>query len=488
MTLLNSVDNLVLRNPLIRRYHCSSFRLSHLWVYATIYFVVTVLLLFINIAGSDWARDATVGGAFFRSLYHQFLIMEIGVLWVWSALNSRAALNDEVANKTYDFFYLLPLSALQKLMGILIGKNLVTLLLAGVTLVPLTLFALFADISLAGQVDVLLVLFSVALCTNAVALLSSAISPRQQRKTSTGVWILFALLIGPAFLGPLLMGLHEIAPAPEKGIVRIAFYSAEIPIPLVVSALALYFDLWSVLGILRKFTNDGVPLFSRAGALLFLLGYEVVVFGFFFSHLPDGAASLSFVWLIVSLLPVMLLPVGSANDYAYYLEACGRAAASPGSSGKTMAWRFAWYSNLTLGLLLFVLWSVFYVVTAVICKVSPGTFLPDALVLASAYLFLQLLLEVYVMYRPAYGKIGILLAFVLLLYLFLPVILSLTLEAPVLRFFSPFVYMANFMAVDTSECVETWGYVLAANVLLCVIPAEVLRRRYTEILALRRTM
>lgn len=481
-------DNLVWSNPLIRRYSRSLFRRSHLWVYLTIYISVVLLLLFLNVVGRELDEESAIGRTFFQGLYHQFLMAEIAILWVWSALNSRSALREEVANKTYDFFRLLPLSALQKAVGILVGKNLLCLLLAVVTLVPMTLFGLLGGLPVSLQAQILLVVASVAFCVNAVVLLSSSASAKRQGKMGVGMGLVLLVFFGPFVFGPGLALLRAGAWLQEAATHHVTFYRIEVPVLMLIIFLALYFGLWNLLGILRKFTFEGALLFTRPAAILFLLGYELIVLGLFLPHLPGGKISLYSSWLVVSLLPVLSIPTGSINDRARYLEALGRRPAHPGSSGRGMLSLLLQQCNLSLGIVLFAIWLVFFVTVSHSERIATAQLIKDAVVLASCYVFLLLLLELCVVYEPIHGKIRVLIMFVLLLYLFLPLILAATLAVPSLHLYSPLGFLADFTSFDTPRRAGLWMAVLGVNVALGVVPALAIRRQYMQILSLRRTM
>ncbi len=488
MSRTTASDNLVWNNPLIRRYARSLFRRSHLWVYLTIYISVVLLLLFLNVTARTLDKDSAIGRTFFQGLYHQFLMAEIAILCVWSALNSRSVLRDEIANKTYDFFRLLPLSALQKAVGILVGKNLLCLLLAVVTLVLMTLYGLLGGLPISFQAQVLLLVSSVAFCVNAVVLLSSSASPKRRGKMGVGLWLVLLVFFGPIVFGPGLALLHAGEWLQEATTQHIAFYSLEVPVLMLIIFLALYFGLWSLLGILRKFTFEGAPLFTRPAAVLFLLGYELIVLGLFLPHLPGGKMSLYSSWLVVSLLAVVFVPVGSINDRAGYLEALGRRPAHPGSSGQGMRSLLLQQCNLSLGIVLFAIWLVFFVIVSHSERIATAQIIKDAVVLASCYVFLLLLLELCVVYEPIHGKIRLLMAFVLILYLFLPLILAATLAVPSLHLYSPLGFLADFMSFDTPRRADLWVAILGVNVALGVVPTLAIRRQYMQILALRRTM
>lgn len=488
MSLSKATQGLVLRNPLIRRYRCALFRPSHFWIYLTIYGSVVVLLLFINSSAREISGESILDSAFYRRLYYQFLAMQAVILWVWATLNSGSALRDEVANRTYDFFRLLPLSALQKGCGILLGRNLRTLLFAAVTFVPVILFGSLGGASFALQVQVVLVLFSMALFTNSAVLLSSSTVPRKQGNTSLTVWILAIILLGP-FLLPLLFSSSEaISQVHEAEKSFVAFYSLQIPALPLVTLVSLYFGIWNVLGIVRKFTFETEPLFSRKAAVLFLIGYEFIALGLFGPHLPSREGLVYFYWLIVSMVPVALIPVGALKRFDGYLECCGSLRADPNSPRKRMFSTLLLHSNLTLAVGLFVIWVVFAAFAGLMNRIGASELAPNFVVIASHYLFLVLLLELYVVYEPLYSKIHVLLVFIAVVYLFVPIILSCVLERPPLLLYSPFGFLACLLDPSEQSGMAVLSSVLAVNGLLCIGPALLIQRRYAHILALRRAM
>jgi len=482
--LSKTTKELILHNPLIKRYRYSLLRPSQFWIYLTIYTAVIGLLLFVNYSVRKIADDSVIDEGFYRNLYNQFLTVQVAILWIWAAINSRSAIRDEVSNKTYDFFRLLPLSALQKTSGILFGRNLLSLLFAAVTFVPIILFGLLGDLSVSFQVQVVLALLSIALFVNSLALLSSNTAPRRQGKTSIVLWVFFLIFIGPYFMFASFGAISQIFKAEEC---FVGFYSIELPVLLLITFIFLYFGCWNILGIVRKFTFETEPLFNRKAAFLFLLGYELIAIGLFLPHLSDKETPVYLFWL-VSLMPVILVPIGSLRNFDSYLECCGLLRLNSDSPKKGMTSTLLLHSNLALAIGLFAVWVIFSALMSLISHVGSSQFVFNAVVIFSFYLFLLLLLELYVVYNPIYNKIGLLLGFITILYLFLPIILSFALEIDPLRFYSPFGFFAHIFDPSENQDFPIRTSILIVNILLCIVPTLLIRKRYLHILTLRQEM
>jgi hypothetical protein len=471
------MSKLILSNPLIRRYRRSLLRPSSLWIYLTIYVAVVFLMLFLN----SVAERATIGlgrsSELFRNLYAQFLVMEAIILWVWAAYNSATAVKGEIANRTYDFFRLLPLSAMQKACGILIGRNLLALLFATASLAFVLLFGLLARIPPLLEGQIVFVLLAVALFVNSVVLLSSNTTSRNQAKTSTTIWILAAVFVGPMFLGPVLMVAKAVADAPEAESMYASFYGIHVPILLLIGLIALYFGIWNLLGVIRKLTFEGEPLFSRKAALLFLFSYEIIAMGLLLPHMPDPSGTIYPLWFLMSVVPAALIPLGSMRTFDDYLEHW----APPGPLVMFKQ------SNLTLHAGLFAIWVAFSVVPAVASKIDAMEFICHVTGILSFCMVLLLLLELYIVYQPVYAKIGLLLGFLVVTYLILPLILSATL-ADHLAYYSFLGFF--FQLFDPPRRMEPGVrvFVILMNVLLCVIPALLIGKRYASIPLLRQSM
>jgi hypothetical protein len=240
-----------------------------------------------------------------------------------------------------------------------------------------------------------------------------------------------------------------------------------------IGLLALYFGVWNILGILRKFTCEGEPLFSRKAALLYLLGYQIIVLGLFWPHLPDRTHALYPLWLLVSLIPAVMIPLGSLRTFNDYLERWSR---------------LSLHSNLTLMAGLLVSWVVFSAIVALADKMSLAEFAFHAVGIVSFCAVILLLVELHVVYQPVYSRIGVLLGFLAVLYLILPPILAVTMAVPSLHchgFFGFFFYVFDGSG-DLGTL--TKASVLVVNALLGVLLALPLARRYASIRLLRHQM
>ncbi len=279
------MNKLILSNPLVRRYYRSLLRPSSFWIYLAIYVSVVILLLFANTVSAGSMEIPY--DEFSRGLFTQFLVIEVFLLWGWATYNSATVLKGEILNRTYDFFRLLPLSALQKTCGLLIGRNLLALLFAAISLVPVVGFGLLGRLSPAMEGQIVFLLLAVALFANSLALLASGAASRTQTRTSTTVWILLVVFGAPFVLGALSSLIGAASKMHETQGYGIAFYAIRVPALLLIGLIALYFAVWNILGLVRKFTLEGEPLFGRTSALLYLLGYEVIALGLFLPFLPD---------------------------------------------------------------------------------------------------------------------------------------------------------------------------------------------------------
>jgi hypothetical protein len=217
------------------------------------------------------------------------------------------------------------------------------------------------------------------------------------------------------------------------------FFKIKIPILLLISLIALYFSCWIFKGILRRFTHEQEPLFTRKGALLFLLGYIFIAVGLYYTYIPKERSELIYTYWLLTLIPVLLIPLGSLRNLDKYIE-YSRFIQSRPKSRKTGLVPIVMYSNLALAIALFAIWttsSTGAIFFAECAAMKLGSNLYNIFVLLTCYLFLVLLLEMYVVYNPASNKIGLLLGFIAALYVILPLILSGIFESEIIYTYSP---------------------------------------------------
>src|SRR4030042_1546365 len=246
--------NLILNNPLMRRYRYSLLRPSQLWIYLTVFVAVIVLLLYMNYSFYQTKSETIDVEKFCRSIYYQLLVIQIVVLLIWATINSKSAIRNEIFNKTYDFFRLLPLSALQKTAGILLGRNLLPILFGAINFILLLIFGLLGGISSFLQLQVILLLLSAALFTNSVALLlSNTATIRKQAKTSIFVWILLIFVGAPIVLPSIFLTHRTIWQIQKVENYLVEFFNIKIPVLLLVTSIFFYLSIWNVIGLIRKF-------------------------------------------------------------------------------------------------------------------------------------------------------------------------------------------------------------------------------------------
>jgi len=404
------------------------------------------------------------------------------ILWIFGPFNSASAVKEEITGKTYDFFRMLPLSAYQKTTGILIGKNLVVLFLGAINCLFLIFFGSAGGLSVNLQIQVLFVLFSIMILANSIALLSS-INPAQKTKTNNALAVILLIyFLGPFFIVPIYIS--QETEQLEK--VTAWFFATEIPLLVLISLIALYFSCWAIKGILRKFTREDEPLFTRKGALLFMLGLELILLGLFYHYLGKGETEVGYTYWMLSLLAVIAIPFGALRTFDRYLEYIGLIREQSGSKMNSIS-RILLHSNISLVLGLFVVWSVGTFVTILLSNMELLRGLYRIWIVFSFYMFLTLLLELDTLYRPLSKKIRHLLVFIAALYVILPPILAAIFLSETIYVYSPCGFFWAIMQepyIKMPPLTSVW----VLNVLLCVVPILLIRKRYNHILKLRQKM
>jgi hypothetical protein len=469
-------------NPLILRYRYSLLRPQQLWVILLVYILIVSSLLFVTITLYRTQEAFVNYETFCKIHYYIFLSFQVLILWVWTSANSASAIRDEVSNKSYDFFKMLPLTASQKMHGILIGKNLMALLVAVINLLFLLFFGLQAKLNSALQFQYLLVLLSVTILVNSLALLASIVNPAKKHKKPG---IILAIIIGFYLLAIAVQGVIALfkADSPEKFTVK--FFHFDIPILILITLVSLYFSCWAVKGILRKFTKERQPLFSRAAAFLFLLGYEFITLGLFYSYLTEDTEIVYLFWL-ASFVPLVLVPLGYLRNFDDYLEFAGLIKEkSPPDKIRLLTMML--HSNLSLGLGLFIVWSLFPLATLITGLLDWFPDIYSILVIFSFFTFYIFLLEIHAVFSPAYSKIKLLLITVIILYMLLPPIYSAIVESDIIYRFSPLGYFFHIFDRDTYQPGIDL-VVLAVNFSLTIIAAIPVCKRYAFALAARKKM
>jgi hypothetical protein len=131
------------------------------------------------------------------------LTFQIIVLWFCGAFSSASAIKEEITGKTYDFFRMLPLTAHQKAIGILFGKNLIVLLLGAISCAFLIFFGSMGGLSANLQIQTFLVLFSITILVNSTALLSSINPSQKSKKANVFTIVLLGFIFAPFIISAL---------------------------------------------------------------------------------------------------------------------------------------------------------------------------------------------------------------------------------------------------------------------------------------------
>ena len=459
-------------------------RPRQLWIYITIYIAIISLILFINYTAYQYREWLGNQERFFKGIFYQFLILQVIVLGILGMVNSSSAIKEEITGKSYDFFRMLPISAGKKAVGILVGKNLVVLLLAGVNFLLLIIFGILGRVSTAFVAQSFLALVSIAVLTNSIALLSSMNPSNVKKKSHIVLFIVLCFVFGPflpSFFGIAIGKVRVLENITEK------FYTIELPVLVLTSLVALYFSCWAIKGILRRFTREDEPLFTKMGAYIFMLGFEFVLFGLFYEYLKDGARKTNYLYWLISLLPVLLVPLWSFRSFDRYLEHSGLIRIKSAGNKNLMS-RMLLYSNLPFDFSLFAIWALCSIGTTLITKQGLLYNLYYIIILFSFYLFLMLLLELYVVYKPVSNKIGLLLSFIAIVYLFLPLILSGILDNKEVYLYSLLGFYTRVLFYESAPGISTITRIWLLNVVLCIVPIILIWTRYRHILTARQKM
>jgi hypothetical protein len=473
-------------NPLIKRYRFSAFRPASLWISSIVYVVVVSLTLFINISLYQIHAAYDSPEALCSGLFYQFFILFIFLFWFRTAYASGSAISEEISGKTYDFFRMLPLSALQKTTGIILGKNLLTLLFCAITFAGMTLFAFAGNISVFLQAQIFALLFAGALFLNNISLLSSLKIKRKQapqQKTNAGALAILIIFVLPA----LFTGLSQIHLIAELENFKLTFYGLGIPVLFYIAAITTYFAAWASAGILRRFTHENSPLFSKTGALFFLGGFQLVLYGILWKGITAGSPMITATFWALTFLVTIIIPFGSTSHFDSYVEQSRNLIASSQTRRKVFALIIR--GNLMIYFLLFLLWSIFALQTAFLTDIAVSSLFVFAFEAFTFYAFIMLLLETYAMYTSKNRRAEILIALVAILYIALPLLIASIFDVDSLFPNSLIGYFMNFFQViEDGQSIVLNHNVWITNLLLCIPPAFIIRKRYHTILVIRRSM
>lgn len=474
------MDDNMFNNPLIQRYRYSLLRPNQFWMYQVMYFGIIGMIVLINVL--IYYNSLKEKPMIFKWMYYQILIFETLIMWFWTTHNSNQAIRNEKRRKTYDFFKMMPVSSNRKAAGILVGANLVALLFAAYNFILLIVLGFLGKMNFRTEAYNLLAILSVALLLNSVSLLSSTKTDQKQAQSSVAALVFLGLILAPMMIS----GVGALA---ESGGLSssVRFYFLDIPIPLTVSIISLYFFFWSFSGVVRRFNYERRPLFTYHGALLFMAGFCILTGGFYWPYMDKAGLGVLYSFWLIIFIPLLLIPFGAARSYNMYLE--GLRQSEWDRKGSTMTWILFRNSNLFVWLSLFLIWALFSMGMGLKSGGSPGPFMLSIVMMLSFVLFFSTLFELQKLYEPAYSKIKGLMVLVLLIYLLIPLIISGILNNGVLFMYSPVGYISFLFAQNSADMSMKFPTgVLLQNIILCAISVSFILHKYNQIIDVRREM
>jgi hypothetical protein len=453
-------DRLIVRNALLGRYAYPQLRPAARTIAISIYLVV------VAVAGSlVLAAACTVGKMdmheFWRNLFIVFAVLQVVLLWVTGAHLAGTTIGREVAEKSIDFFRLLPVSAAGRIVAILVGRNIVVLFVALLNTLGAAACGLLAGVSLRLLVDFLIFSWIGGAAAMLAATLISTYSRRGRLSTGGGG----VVIIASVFMLPYGIGLaanwHRTFPHGA----HVTFFGAQVDLFTFLSFLALYVGCWLVAGLIRRFNDERSTLFTSRGAFGYLAGAAAIMVGVLWNGLGgDAAHSLLSFWAVTAMV-LLLVMFGACRTWDDYLETRELSGVNPGLRGANR-------SNLVTGTGLILFWGVL----AALAEIRFGAVIPlrAVITLMVDWCVLLGLWEVSVTNAPLTGRIHMLTGLVAMLFLILPLILAAILDADTILTFSPVGCMSLF--ADKSK-VPGWQP-LAFGSVLAVLMAFLVGRRY----------
>lgn len=461
-------------NPLIERFRYSLMRPRQFWIYVGIYATVAILMLLITFSAFMKSRGLDIEG-FSSSLFTQFATFQILILWIWTSVNVGSAIRDEIRDKSYDFFKLLPLPAWKKAVGILVGKNLVAHLLGIITFVFIVPCALGASISMGSICELIFLIVTVSIFFNLVALLATTQQRQATRHRSSSA--LAIVFFGFFAIGPFISIVAALLDTDGIQSFTIPFFVWEARGLILLGCFALYFSAWLFKGVCRQFRFENAPLFTLRGGVGFVCAMLVLLLGLFTPHFEGDAQEACVSFWAISLALSGLMAIAAFRPFNSYIE---DAAQAPGHSDGL--WQFVLKrSNLRIPFMLIGLCLAVGIPCGIVCEIPPALVLLWIFTLAEFSLFFSLLFELYMTYRPVSPKLHILLLFVALLHIILPLILAGVFANKDLVACSP----VGYLGVLLDNRADENSFLLAVpvlNLLLCVGALLPIKRRYRSLL------
>ncbi len=463
-------------NPIIQRYRFTQFRAQQLWVFGTLYVGILLLIFFINTSIYSVGEMFSSTHELYSALFVQFSVLQIFILWLVMPMNCSNVVPREIADKSFDFFRMLPLPSTDKAVGILVGRNLFCILIAAVNLCMWFLFGFLGDMSISLLIQCFLLLITASLVLNSSSLLFSILSFRNTKTTSVPI----LLLVGVFAIGPIMGAVANTVEEGQIEAILVSFLTVKIPILYLISAYLLIGAIWTFAGIKRRFSCEYEPLFSRKGALGFMACYLFLVYAIYHNYLfnIEGRAveSLYYSFYCVTAVPMIGISLLSIRTFDKYIEITRLSSKKDGLVGKIFL-----NSNLFLGVLVFLLWAAVAFVSGIVTN-SLDDYCKLTVLLFTSWLIIISLVEMYAIYLPNNEKIAYLLGFIGGLYLVLPMIFAGTFGNDYLMMFSPIGVAVSYQDYNSFGAIIR---PLLFNIILLAPLLLMIGKRYSTIAKLR---
>lgn len=465
---MKPIDRIIQWNALAGRYAFSQLRPRNLGIAIGIYgCTVIVMAMVLSVVGSLPWRETRFD---FKAFYGGLLVLQVILLWGLCMYLSSSIVSDEIAEKSIDFFRLLPVTPHERIIGLLVGRNLLLLLLGLINGVLVFFSGLLGGVSIftLAQTGLLIVAGSCALML--AGLLSSVAQVKKRSRLGSIGFVVVCVYLLPDlfwFVGPW----ASLVPSEMQR----SFYGFSVPLLPLASAVIIYFAVWFYVGLVRRFLNERSPLFSPSGAVGFMVGFVFLLIGFIwpqFENRHDSAYLDLWMFLIhILVLPLLLLAFASSRSYDQLAESVAAHDPAP------RVWSMN--SNLapsTVNLLIWISAAGFSL------PLNQGFTVWNVLAMASFWIVLLLLIEAILMSEPLTDYFKRLGAFLALMYIILPPLLAGLMKEDALAWFSPIGHFGMLRAQTWIQASPVGVYgVLPFNLFLASLLGLWITARYKSL-------
>lgn len=453
-------------NPIILRYKMSLLRPRQMVVHVFAYVVILFVIACINgiLSQNDVFSDSQ---QLYKALYAQFLAFFALLSLVWAPHKSSEFVWDEEKDHSYDFFRLLPMSAASKAIGILVGRNVVTMTMSLVTFVLALVFGFLAHVSALVQFQLTFMMVAVSIFFCLLGLLSTLRPPRRKRRTGALALIVVCCLFLPWLFQLCILVVKNSLETD----VCVPFYGFSVPVLLLVAYLALYFALWTWFGVCRLLNDETQPLFTYGGSLGFTLGLLLLLIGFIAEQAAAHPHTALTMYLSASTTILCSMAFSFKRPVDYVVERV--------HDKKNVA--ILRHSLPAKGLTLLVLWIAVTFLGCTPLNMMPTKPLFDNMLTVGGFYFvLCLMIDVHTVYRKSNERITLLMNVCGFLYLAGPVLVSYVLPRTSSVVYSMPLFVTTISSFHSyyshSDYLGVWTY----NSVIATFFVVMLVRKYRE--------